>query len=135
MCFASAPQTRLNHQELRFSGGFEGAPKDRHRCGIVAPISQFFAIPRPPRRYAPGITIGGAEEQARTQGLFAEQERKAFDLGRRMAEAGFTLQDNPFEQVHPRFAAQWAHGYFAANTLRGITSALVRGALEPTPTA
>jgi hypothetical protein len=65
--------------------------------------------------------------------LFAEQERKAFDLGRRMAAAGFSLQDNPFAQVHPRFAAQWAHGYFAAHTLDGITSALLRGALEPTP--
>jgi len=65
--------------------------------------------------------------------LFAEQERKAFDLGRRMAEAGFSLQDNPFAQVHPRFAAQWSHGYFAAHTLRGITSALA--ALEPSPTA
>lgn len=67
--------------------------------------------------------------------MFAEQERKAFDLGRRMAAAGFSLQDNPFAQVHPRFAAQWAHGYFAAHTLDGITSALLRRALEPTPTA
>jgi hypothetical protein len=30
--------------------------------------------------------------------------------------------------------AQWAHGYYAAHTLDGITSALLRDALEPTPT-
>jgi hypothetical protein len=66
--------------------------------------------------------------------LFTEQERKAFDLGRRLAAAGFSLQDNPFAQVHPRFAAQSAHGYFAAHTLGGITAALLRGALDATPT-
>ncbi len=67
--------------------------------------------------------------------MFAEQERKAFDLGRRMASAGFSIQDNPFAQVHPRFAAQWAHGFVAAHTLDGISSALMRGALGATPSA
>jgi hypothetical protein len=66
--------------------------------------------------------------------LFAERERKTLDLGRRMAAAGFSLQDNPFAQVHPRFAGQWAHGYFAAHTLDGSTAALVRGTLDATPT-
>ena len=51
-----------------------------------------------------------------------------------VAGAGFSLQDNPFAQVHPRFAAQWSHGYFAAHTLDGITAALLRGALDATPT-
>lgn len=61
--------------------------------------------------------------------MFAEQERQAFDLGRRMAEADFSLQDNPFPQIAPRLAVQWAHGFFAANALRGISSALSRGTL------
>lgn len=61
--------------------------------------------------------------------MFADQERQAFDLGRRMAEADFSLQDNPFAQIAPRLAAQWAHGFFAANALRGISSAMSRGVL------
>jgi hypothetical protein len=56
--------------------------------------------------------------------MFSEQERKAFELGRRMAQAQFALQDNPFTVVNPRLAVQWLHGYVAANALRGLTSAL-----------
>jgi hypothetical protein len=63
--------------------------------------------------------------------MFAEQERQAFDLGRRMAEADFSLQDNPFTQILPRLAVQWAHGFFAANALQSISSAMSRGVLTP----
>lgn len=62
--------------------------------------------------------------------MFSDQERQAFDLGRRMAETGFTLDDNPFARIHPRFAGQWAHGFFAANALRGLGAAMSRGALS-----
>jgi hypothetical protein len=62
--------------------------------------------------------------------MFAEQERQAFDLGRRMADANFSLQDNPFAQIMPRLAVQWAHGYFAANALRGLSAAMSRGTLS-----
>ncbi|MFO1363676.1 MAG: hypothetical protein U1F45_14580 [Burkholderiales bacterium] len=58
--------------------------------------------------------------------MFADQERKAFDLGRRMAEAGFGLEDNPFVRIHPRLATQWTHGFFAANALNGLRAALAR---------
>jgi len=58
--------------------------------------------------------------------MFADQERQAFDLGRRMAEANFTLEDNPFVRIHPRLATQWAHGFFAANALKGLRAALAR---------
>lgn len=58
--------------------------------------------------------------------MFSEQERKAFELGRRMAQAEFSLHDNPFTVVNPRLAVQWLHGYVAANALSGLTSALSR---------
>jgi hypothetical protein len=45
-----------------------------------------------------------------------------------MADANFYLQDNPFTAVHPRLASQWTHGFIAANTLRGIASALAQRA-------
>jgi hypothetical protein len=109
------------------------SPLDDLGCGIVAVVSQLLTFPAD----APRICCRHNFKQPIKRGtgeLFAEQERKAFDLGRRMAAAGFSLQDNPFAQVHPRFAAQWAHGYFAAHTLHGITSRLLHGALEPTPT-
>jgi hypothetical protein len=62
--------------------------------------------------------------------MFAEQERQAFDLGRRMAAADFTLEDNPFAHIHPRFAVQWTHGFFAANALHGLSAAMARGELS-----
>jgi hypothetical protein len=61
--------------------------------------------------------------------MFIDQERQAFDLGRRMAEADFTLEDNPYARINPRLAVQWTHGFFAANALRGLRSAMARGAL------
>lgn len=60
--------------------------------------------------------------------MFSELEQRAFALGRRMADANFYLQDNPFTAVHPRLASQWTHGFIAANTLRGIASALAQRA-------
>jgi hypothetical protein len=56
--------------------------------------------------------------------MFSEQERKALELGRRMAEADFSINDNPFTKVHPRFAAQWLQGFTAASTLKSISSAM-----------
>ncbi len=64
--------------------------------------------------------------------MFADQERHAFDLGRRMAEADFFLEDNPFARVHPRLAVQWTHGFFAANALHGLSAARARGELSTT---
>lgn len=61
--------------------------------------------------------------------MFAEQERKALELGRRMAEAAFSINDNPFTKIHPRFAAQWLQGFTAASTLKSIGSAMSRRAL------
>jgi hypothetical protein len=61
--------------------------------------------------------------------MFAEQERKALELGRRMAEANFSVHDNPFTHVHPRFATQWVQGFMAASTLRSIGSSMARQAL------
>jgi hypothetical protein len=58
--------------------------------------------------------------------MFCDQERRAFELGRRMALVEFGFQDNPYTGVHPRLATQWMQGYVAANTLRGLTSALSR---------
>jgi hypothetical protein len=43
-----------------------------------------------------------------------------------MAEAEFSVQDNPFSIVNPRLAVQWLQGFVAANALRGLTSALSR---------
>jgi hypothetical protein len=58
--------------------------------------------------------------------MFSDQERKAFELGRRMAESGFSLQDNPFINVHPRFSSRWASGYLAVNTLKTLSSGMAR---------
>jgi len=55
---------------------------------------------------------------------FSEQESKAFDLGTRMAEAGFSLQDNPFMSVHPRFSERWTCGFLAVGTLKNLASAM-----------
>ena len=56
--------------------------------------------------------------------IYSEQERKAFDLGRRMAKTGFSLQDTPFVNVHPRFSSRWASGYVAVSTLEALSSAM-----------
>jgi len=60
--------------------------------------------------------------------MFSELERKAFALGRRMADANFFLQDNPFMAVHPRLADQWSHGFLAANALRSFSAAFAQRA-------
>jgi hypothetical protein len=55
--------------------------------------------------------------------MFAEQEQSAFDLGRRMAGAGFSLEDNPFASLNPRFARQWTRGFLGLKALAGIAAA------------
>jgi hypothetical protein len=60
--------------------------------------------------------------------MFSEQERGAFELGQRMAAAGFSLQDNPFARLHPRFAKQWTHGFLGRSALASITAAWSQGA-------
>jgi hypothetical protein len=62
--------------------------------------------------------------------MFADQERQAFDLGRRMSKATFSLQDNPFARLHPRLAVLWQHGFLGAHTIHGLGTALARGALS-----
>ena len=61
--------------------------------------------------------------------MFPEQEQKAFELGRRMAERGFSAQDNPFTMVHPHFAVQWSRGFLALHRLRNMAGALSPRAL------
>jgi hypothetical protein len=61
---------------------------------------------------------------------FADQERQAFDLGRRMSEANFSLQDNPFERIHPRLSVNRQHGFLAAHVLQNLSAGLARGALS-----
>ena len=61
---------------------------------------------------------------------FADQERQAFELGRRMSEASFSLHDNPFARIHARLAVQWQHGFFAAHVLQNLSAELARGALS-----
>jgi hypothetical protein len=61
---------------------------------------------------------------------FADHERKAFDLGRRMSTAQFSLQDNPFAHIHPRLAVVWQHGFFAAHVLHTLSAALARNVLS-----
>jgi hypothetical protein len=52
--------------------------------------------------------------------MFSERERSAFDLGHRMADAGFALEDNPFSRLNPRLATQWARGFLGSSTLARI---------------
>ena len=62
--------------------------------------------------------------------MFADQERQAFDLGRRMSRANFSLEDNPFTRIHPRLAMQWQHGFFAVHVLQNLSAGLARDALS-----
>ena len=62
--------------------------------------------------------------------MFSEQERNAFDLGHRMAEAGFSLHDNPFARLHPRFAKQWTRGFLGWSALASITAGWLRNPPE-----
>jgi hypothetical protein len=49
--------------------------------------------------------------------MFIERERKAFELGQRMAEKHFSAWDNPFTHLHPRLARTWQKGFDTANAL------------------
>jgi len=51
--------------------------------------------------------------------VFSDQEDKAFALGRRMAEAAFTMDDNPFTNLQPRLARRWLDGFVSENALHG----------------
>jgi len=62
--------------------------------------------------------------------MFADQERHAFDLGRRMSKANFSLQDNPFARIHPRLAVQWQHGFLALHMIHSLSTAPARGPLS-----
>jgi hypothetical protein len=59
--------------------------------------------------------------------MFADQERHAFELGRRMSEASFCIEDNPFARIHPRLAAQWQQGFLAVQAIHTLSTALARG--------
>jgi hypothetical protein len=61
--------------------------------------------------------------------MFAELERKSFDLGQRMAERGFGYDDNPYKNVQPRLAAKWDQGYAAACAMQSLADSL--NALAP----
>jgi len=58
--------------------------------------------------------------------IYSDQERKAFDLGRRMAQTGFSLQDNPFVNLHQRFSSRWASGYVSVSMLEALSSGMAR---------
>lgn len=58
--------------------------------------------------------------------MFSEQERSAFELGRRMARARFALEDNPYERLNPRLAKQWTRGFLGSSALMGIVDAWSR---------
>lgn len=51
--------------------------------------------------------------------MFSDQEDKAFALGRRMAEAAFSMDDNPFTNLQPRLARRWLDGFVSENALHG----------------
>ena len=51
--------------------------------------------------------------------MFSDQEDRAFSLGRRMAEAAFTMEDNPFANLQPRLARRWLDGFVSENALLG----------------
>jgi hypothetical protein len=51
--------------------------------------------------------------------MFSDLEDKAFLLGRRMAEATFSMDDNPFANLQPRLARKWLDGFVSENALHG----------------
>ena len=63
--------------------------------------------------------------------MFSAQEDKAFALGRRMAEAGFSMDDNPFTNLQPRLARRWLDGFVSENALHGQTGWLGLEAAHP----
>jgi hypothetical protein len=51
--------------------------------------------------------------------MFSNQEDRAFGLGRRMAEAAFSMDDNPYANLQPRLARRWLDGFVSENALLG----------------
>lgn len=64
--------------------------------------------------------------------MFPKLERKAFDLGQRMAETGFGVDDNPFQGVQPRLSARWDQGYSKVCAIRALAESFA-AAREPSP--
>ncbi|MCZ7563738.1 MAG: hypothetical protein M5U08_07960 [Burkholderiales bacterium] len=60
--------------------------------------------------------------------MFNDLEDRAFRLGRRMAVATFSIEDNPFAQLQPRLARKWLDGFVSQNSLLGKIGRLRRGA-------
>jgi hypothetical protein len=56
--------------------------------------------------------------------MFAELERKSFELGQRMAEKGFGYDDNPYNSVQPRLAAKWDQGFAATCAIQSLVDNL-----------
>jgi hypothetical protein len=47
--------------------------------------------------------------------MFSDLENRAFLLGRRMADAAFSMDDNPFANLQPRLARKWVDGFVFEN--------------------
>jgi hypothetical protein len=47
--------------------------------------------------------------------MFSDLEHRAFQLGRRMAETAFSIDDNPFANLQPRLARKWIDGFVFEN--------------------
>ncbi|MCL4802468.1 MAG: hypothetical protein KJ025_22965 [Burkholderiales bacterium] len=58
--------------------------------------------------------------------MFSDLEDRAFLLGRRMAAATFSIDDNPFAQLQPRLARKWLDGFVSENSFLGKTGRLRR---------
>jgi hypothetical protein len=63
--------------------------------------------------------------------VFSDLEDKAFLLGRRMAEAAFSMDDNPFANLQPRLARRWLDGFVSENALHGKAGWLGHDAQHP----
>lgn len=63
--------------------------------------------------------------------MFSDLEDRAFLLGRRMAEAAFSMDDNPFTNLQPRLARKWLDGYVSENALHSKTGWLVHDGHQP----
>jgi hypothetical protein len=66
--------------------------------------------------------------------MFADLERKSFELGQRMAEKGFAYSDNPYNSVQPRLAAKWDQGFAASCAMQSLAdnlNAMAAAAAQP----
>jgi len=63
--------------------------------------------------------------------VFSDLEDRAFLLGRRMAEAAFTMDDNPFANLQPRLARKWLDGFVSETALHSKTGWLGHEAQHP----